>query len=189
MLMTLVFGPLTLVAGFTPAHVLTSRAATATPFALSRAAARMSNEWPPPLDAVHVFTIGSEKGPKLKLALTQIPTAEAAALVPLWKLQYGHEPVGTMPAYRIGEVTLGTESVPFAAYLDGVESPANAIALVRFETSEEEQSKLLVIESMILSPTCPPPFRAPLLGAVTRVLCALGEAQGLTVRRLDSFDV
>ena len=177
-------------AGFTPAHVLMSRAATTTP-ALSRAAARMSNEWPPPLDAVHVFTIGSGSGPKLKIALTQISNAEAGALLPLWKLQYGqrYEPVGTMPAYRIGEVTMGTESVPFAAHLDSVESPANAIALVHFETSEEEQMNLMVIESMILSPTCPPPFRAPLLGAVTRVLCTLGEAQGLAVRRLDSFDV
>jgi hypothetical protein len=145
------------------------------------------NEWPPPLDAVHVFSISFPTGPQLNIALSQMPNAEAAALLPIWKLQHDSEPDGMAPA-SIGEVSIRPTSVPFGVYLNGVDAPANALSFVQFETSEE-QTKLMIIESLILAPTVPPQLRAPLQGAVARVLVAMGEAQGMTVQRLDSFDV
>lgn len=179
---TLPFAIVPLVAGYAPA-ARTSLAATAS---RSRAAALM-NEWPPPLDAVHVFSISFPTGPKLNIALSQMTNAEAAALLPIWKLQHDSEPDGMAPA-SIGEVCIRPTSVPFGIYLNGMDAPANALSFVQFETSEE-QIKLMIIESLILAPTVPPQLRAPLQGAVARVLVAMGEAQGMTVQRLDSFDV
>ena len=157
---------------FTLGTGATSLAATRTS---PRRAALGMNTWPPPLDSVHVFNL-QYGGAKTTLALTQMPNGQSAALLPLWRLQLASQADDGQPDSS-AVASLGPTTTTFGVYLNGVESPVNALALVRFE-SDADDNKIMIIDAVVVEPSAPQKVRAPLQTAVVGALCAIGLPAG-----------
>jgi hypothetical protein len=165
-----------------------------------------ASNWPPPLDAVHCFNVrfGDSDEPS-RLAVTPVPEENRAVLA-LWKFLYAHEAGGgeeriaRVQAELRAEMALAAESTIFGAYLSGVDDVAerkqnvdgdeNAFALVRYEQdpSVEDEPKVMIIDSVVVSPQMPPHTRSSMQDAVVHCLRAVGAAHGMTVRMWGDYD-
>ena len=75
----------------------------------------------------------------------------------------------------------------FGIHLNGVQSHVNAVALVRFE-SDDDDAKIMIIDAVIIEPSAPHKFRVPLQTTVMSALSAIGEAHEMTVREWTDYD-
>ena len=171
-------------------YFLAARPAQPTRAAMPRMESPSEGSWPPPLDAVHIFkmTYGPDRK-KTNLAMTNLATDKAAALLPLWKLQYAHEK-GNMARNLLASVrpgaTPGEEtSMTFGWYLDGVDGDEHGVALVRFES----EAKVMIIDAILISPSVNQHAWHELHSGINQSLVAIGEANGMSVRPWTDFDV
>ena len=145
---------------------------------------RTPSEWPPPLDAVHVFSvsIGDEK---LPLALAQVPPPKAAAILALWDVGYAQlQPRNLVDQMLAGARQQVDSSVTsFGAYLDGVDGDESAIARVRFERdSSGIRQDTMILDAVLCSPSMPQQLLGSVHSATVQALYAIGEAHRMNVR-------
>ena len=149
--------------------------------------------WPPPLDAVHVFEVDYGGSENAKIALTEAP-AEKRAVLALWRFMYAHEAGGgeellaRTDAELRAELSLAADATVFGAYGNGVDGEEHGLALVRFQRDDEDE-KLMIIDTVVSSPKLPPYIRPTLHDAVVQSLRAIGDANGMTVRLWSDYDV
>jgi len=179
-----------------------------------RTSVRMTESWPPPLDAVHVFDV-SGGDPSFKLSLTQISDEKRAALLSLWKFQYDAAgepyPVSNPSASsdapcHIHEPMLAENfrknpTMSFAAYMGDVPylkenlgkhslGDEHAVAFVRLEKSVSRlgEQTVMIIEAMLVSPTLSMAQRVNVHMAMANSIKCIGEANGMSVQAWSSFD-
>lgn len=163
---------------------------------LRSAVPRMSaaDEWPPPMDAVHVFSVsfGENEELPMQLALTQMPDARGAELVPEWKQKYAN--MGELAERMLSLAREGgmaqDSATPFGFYLDGVDGDEHGLALVRFVSDASDPvHKLMVIDAVLCSPAMPEQAWPPMHSAMVRSLHAIGEANEMTVQSWAEYGI
>lgn len=155
-----------------------------------------SGDWPPPLDAVHVFDVSIGGKEKSRLALTQV-SEEKKAVLALWKFAYayeaggGEERLARAKSELQAEFSLAEESYIFGAYLNGIDGDEHGLVLVRFESDTRivGEPRIMNIDTVMVSPRLPLQSRAVLQGAMVQSLRMIGEANGMTVRLLASSEI
>ena len=155
---------------------------------------RMSaaDEWPPPLDAVHVFSVnfGHDEELPMQLALTQMPVDKGAELLPMWKHKYAD--MGELADHMLSLAREGgqTSGTPLGFYLDGVDGDEHGMAVVRFVADAADPvHKLMIIDAVLCSPSMPQQSWPPMHSAMVRSLHAIGEANEMTVQSWVEYDI
>ena len=153
--------------------------------ACPRVAALDMSTWPHPSEAIHMVSINIG-GAMTSLALREMPTQTSAALLPLWRLQHSTSADGLHSWSHCTSAGPMTKTC-FGVHLNGVDSPVNAVALVRFE-SAADAGNIMVIDAVIVEPSAPYKLREPLQTAAIAALCAIGEAHDMTVQKWTDYD-
>ena len=201
-----------------------------------------SQSWPPPLDAVHTFTLSMGGGKeRVSLALSQVSnektsgepggldhvtferwivslpmflrcspegahsTTPSAALLPLWKLQYGQDRtdlvIQMLEHARQGGIAPDTASgMTFGCYLDGVDSIdaknlalddiVHGMAVVRIEEGTSPiDEKIMIIDAVLVSPAIPQRSWPQVHLGILQSLHAMGKAHNMDVQSWTEYDV
>ena len=142
-----------------------------------------ASSWPPRFDAVHSFSVCIGGSDEMSLSLTTVPNARAAALLPLWRMQY--EAAGRNASSEGHDILMGSTTTVFGAYMNGLGEDADGLALVRFEShgigGDGRCSRVMLVDALFASPTLPETSRATLQSAMRHALCALGQAHEMSV--------